>query len=202
MAIHPSYTVVRDAIYEYFVHKYRGDRLKAMTSADDVFKYIDLYGKHISEMPSSKQIPEYCIGQICFDTRSRRDLFYSIYPDIAPIIEEVSVEPPTIQVEERYVLFDMMIGMYYGSAVSDDDLRLVRRIYKCSAYEQSESFDANMKGWIQLVTQRRIGMEFVAMEDEIRGGMLKASVYHKEHKHGFTDGIKIRHSERGFVTVD
>lgn len=181
--------IIHDDVYNYYLKKYRGDRIKAISSTDEVFKYIKLYAKHISEVKPSKRIPKYCFGQTCFETVSRKKLFRSIYPGIADILEEIPITPPVPPVIERYVSFDLMIAMYYKTAVASD-ARIVRRIRGCSIYEHSEKFSSSMKEWVKMVTERRRHIESLTMEDEIRGDLF-SDAYYDEQKYGFSNAIKI-----------
>ncbi|MCK4527990.1 hypothetical protein KAW18_11530 [candidate division WOR-3 bacterium] len=183
----PFSPIIRANIYDYYLKKYKRDRIKARSSTDEVFSYIKLYGKHILEVEPPKRIPKYCFGQLCFETVSRKRLFESIYPEIADLIEKIPIKPPVI---ERYVLFDIMLGMYYKTAV-EEDLRLIRRVRNCSVYEHAEHFDIIMKEWVKRVTERKRYIEAALMEEEVHGEDLFSAPHYNERKYGFKDGIKI-----------
>ena len=143
---------VSDVIYRYLLGKSHGDRVVALASHDEVMRYLRLYAKDISEVSESKAIPKYCVGDVCFDTVSRRKQFESVYSGVCNVLRE-GEELPKPEYEVRFVVFDVLFCCFYGGDLRYSRMHLNNRIRVPEVGMGFYVFDEDIDVWADRVTK-------------------------------------------------
>lgn len=79
-------------IHAYCDDRHARDRLAARNCYEEMASYISKYADDILDVVDiAKTSADYCIGNVCFHTISRKRLFDSVYPDFIDYLGELEV---------------------------------------------------------------------------------------------------------------
>lgn len=153
---------ILDNIYEYAIDVKKGDRIAARDMYDDIVRYLRYYSKHMSDVPVHKSTPDYCLGEICFDSIERLSHFKIAYKGITSYLEEELPQAPDIPVGEiRFVTFDIIFCCFLYEDIRYARVHLNNTIRSPPTGEGFRVFTEPLDRW-----SRRVASEYWEKESD------------------------------------